>query len=582
MPIPRLLHSIRLLFAVCAVVLLFLSNAETATGQGSLFNRVHVRTGDGVSQTTNLPTTLSRDESIQFVLNEHQREGYLHAELDSFHVDTHGELSLFIDSGPLVTVSEIRFSDGPSLQVGDVQLATRLAPGRPLNLQRLEEGLQNLALDLARNGHVLGSIEISDIVLYGPSEQYADLELRFDPGPEAYVRAIELEGAERTRTRLVERILGHSPGRQLDRFDAIEIQRQLRQSGFFAQVGMPRLRLEYDSVVVVLPVTEEESGSFDVAMGYQPSETGSLVGSGHLDLQNAFGMGRSFLLNLDRLPGQTSRFEAAVNDPFFLGLPFSMSASYHGYQQDSLFHRQQFQIEVGYTIPSGPEVFISGSMERSRPGTAGIRLEGGRQRIARSDVASFGGGIRYMAVDYQRNPTRGLVVEAHAESGVNRRILNRLVDSDTTREERRLRLDRATVHVRFYQPVGARGVLVSGIDGHAIHGDEYDRSQYIRIGGLRSLRGYDDDQFLVRLGGRGITEFRYRIDRLSYLMAFLDLAYLERPTSHDIERLEVWRTGFGIGAQFDTGFSLMNVVLAANPTDGISSSRIHAGVSFGL
>lgn len=579
----RALTSSRLPSSACLLVVFLAGGASFAQGQELPVRRVNLVFETGSTRTIELGQAMSPDYAITEAMIDVQREGYLHAVLDSSKAVPGDELDLYINRGLRVLISEIRFSDDPPIPMREVVSILDLAPGDALDLNRLERGLEDLVLDLARRGHVLASVRISDIVLNGAGEDHAIIKLDFDPGPEALLRGFDVSGAERTRAVHIQRLLRLQPGMRIERFDALEIQRQLLQSGLFSDVGSPSLRIEADSVTIVLSVTEEESGSFDLAFGYQPSAAGAaLVGSGHLALHNPFGGGRSFRLNLDRLPGQTSRFEAEAADPYFLGTPISVATMFRGYQQDSLFHRQHVGLEVGYQIRGGPEIFASGTLERSRPGVAGFRIEGGRQRIARSDLRMLGSGIRLHFLDYARNPSRGIIVEATAERGLNRRSQTRIVDADTTREHRAVRQDRATLLARSYLPLGAQGVIVTGIDLHALLSDEYDRSYFIRIGGLRTLRGYDDDQFLVRLAGRGIAEYRHRLDRLSYLLAFVDLAYLERPQLHDIDGFQAWRTGFGIGAQFDTGFSLMNVVLAANPTDGITTPRIHAGISFGL
>ncbi len=545
--------------------------------------QVHVHAGSTESRTIELPQSMSPEQAATEALINVQRRGYLHARIDSTSIVRAGVMNAYLTLGEIVRLEGYEISD-ESLFV-DLRLdhVMELSPGDPLDLDRLENTVAELLQELARRGHVLASIRISSIALSGEGETRATVSLEINRGGPAILRGIELSGAERTRPAHAMRLLRLQRGQHLAQFDADEVQRRLIESGLFGDVGTPRIRSAADSVTLVLPVIEEQPGSFDLAFGYQPSDAGaSLVGSGHLELLNPFGSGRRFMLNLDRLPGQTSRFEAEAADPFLLGTPIRIAASFSGYQQDSLFHRQHVGMEIGYELRGGLEVFATGSLDRSRPGTAGSRIEGGRQRIARSDATMFGGGVRFSRLDYARNPSRGLVIEAVAERGLNRRSQSRLVDADTTREHRAVRQDRAGLMTRSYVPLGSRSVFVSGIDVHALLSDEYDRSDFIRIGGLRTLRGYDDDRFLVRVAGRGLIEYRHRLDRLSYLLAFVDVAYLERPQLHDIEGFMGWRTGFGIGAQFDTGFSLMNVVLAANPSDGISTPRIHAGISFGL
>src|SRR5690606_25778979 len=114
-------------------------------------------------------------------------------------------------------------------------------------------------------------------------------------------------GAERTDPSLVARIARLSPGEPLVGFDADRIQARLEGAGFFDVVGTPELLVGADSAAVIsIPVEEGDPGSFDLVLGYLPSDEsggdGRIIGNGHIALRNLFGQGRQLSLRLDRLP----------------------------------------------------------------------------------------------------------------------------------------------------------------------------------------------------------------------------------------------------------------------------------------
>ncbi|MFW5955387.1 MAG: BamA/TamA family outer membrane protein, partial [Rhodothermales bacterium] len=391
------------------------------------------------------------------------------------------------------------------------------------------------------------------------------------------------EGAERARDGYLARLTGLRPGQQLKTFDPEELRRRLEQTGHFRDVSLPRLVVSGDSAAIRFVVREEAPGSFDLAFGYLPGgSAGSLAGSGHLDLRNPLGYGRRFSANLERLPGQTSRVELSASDPYVLGTSMHGAVSFAGYQQDSLFHRQRFGIEMGFDLGGGLLAVGAATREATRPGVAGLQIDGSRQRIARTHGSMLGLGFRYSRIDNAVSPSRGLVVDLFAERGIRSQRLTRVVNGTPVREDRAIRQDRLEFLLRSYSRLSRRGVAVVGLDLRALISDEYDRSDLYRVGGLRTLRGYDDDLFLARAVGRTLLEYRHRLERRSYLFGFVDGAYLDRPPSVSLDGFSAARLGYGVGMQFDTGISLMNIVLATNPIDGFGSTRVHAGLSFGL
>ena len=99
-----------------------------------------------------------------------------------------------------------------------------------------------------------------------------------------------------------------------------------------------------------------------------------------------------------------------------------------------------------------------------------------------------------------------------------------------------------------------------------------DDGDLFRLGGARSLRGYDEEQFSGDAVGRAFVELRHLIDEQSYAYLFADLGVVEKETY----------PGFGIGVQFRTEVGILNVSYAMNDREGWTQGRIHAGISLGL
>ena len=102
---------------------------------------------------------------------------------------------------------------------------------------------------------------------------------------------------------------------------------------------------------------------------------------------------------------------------------------------------------------------------------------------------------------------------------------------------------------------------------------------HFRFGGARSLRGYDEERFLVPFAARVLIEYRYLLDTASHVLAFFDLGYV------DAERLEGslrgFFPGFGTGIQLDTDAGRISVTAAAS-TEAPTEVRVHLNVSLGL
>jgi outer membrane translocation and assembly module TamA len=229
---------------------------------------------------------------------------------------------------------------------------------------------------------------------------------------------------------------------------------------------------------------------------------------------------------------------------------------------------------------------VTGTLTRevTRPGQAGAQIRDGRQRIPRSEALFYGVRLGYHRVDDPRNPRRGGSLTVDLEQGTKeRRFFEQTASADTTRRRETLRQERIEGRARVYIPLLSRQVLAAGVDASVLLSPSYDRSDLFRLGGARSLRGYNEDRFLGSSVGRVLLEYRLQIDRVSYAYAFGDLGYVERPALGSSEASTDVHPGYGIGIQFGTAIGVVETSYALQPADpSPASGRVHLRLSFDL
>lgn len=513
-------------------------------------------------------------------------DGHLLATVDSAAVDTvagRPRVALYLSRGAAVHVRAVRLDGVTAFDPAGLLASFDTRPGRRFDPVRLERDLDALLARYDAAGYGLAAVylEAVDVEATDRDRATAALRLRIDEGRPLRLGRVELPAGVRTRAGYAARLAGLRPGDRIASYDPIAVQRRLEASGHFRRVGTPRLLAVGDTVAIVrLDVEESAPGTFDLLLGYQPSPGGGgrFVGNGHLVLRNLFGAGRLLALRLDQLPGQVSAIDARVRDPYVLGRPISASLRFEGLQQDSSFTRQRYSAEVGYHLFDDLEVFGTLAQEATRPGLAGARAVGGRQRVARADALFTGFGFRYEALDAPLAPARGLFVEVRVESGRTTRSVR--VDTVATRTA--LRQERLHGTARLYVPTFRRQTAVLGADVAALTSTSYDVSDLFRFGGATSLRGYDEDAFRGRLVARALTEYRYRLDRSSFAYVFFDLGYVDRPALGETAAFRRFLPGYGLGTLFETPLGLVNASYGLSRQGGRLAGRVHVGLSVGL
>lgn len=532
----------------------------------------------------------SLDLAARTALETFQSKGYFFARLDSARVDssrTPSFVELYVTRGPEVDVGWVRIEGAAALDSLALRARMNSRAGRGFRIDRLEGDLEALLSAYERAGLPLAEIAVEELRLLPGEPPRVGIRLRVSEGRRLTLQRVEVTGGDRTRASYVQRLANLRPGRPLLGYDPSAIRERLEETGFFDEVGAPELLIDGDSSAVVrIPLEEASPGAFDLVLGYQPSAGGSgsggLVGNGHLNLRNLFGAGRELSLRLNRLPGRISSVDVRAADPYFVGLPLRLEGRFEGLQQDSTYGKQQYGLEAGYRFSGGIQVYGTVSREVTRPGQAGTRLVAGRQRVPQASALFAGLGFRLQRINDRVNPRTGYMLDSSFEQGRKERTARRVTaEGDTTTERTELRQERLRMQGRFFLPSFNRQVVVLGNDTYLLLSNEYDVSDLFRFGGATTLRGYDEERFLVSFANRAFVEYRYQLDRTSYGFLFFDLGYVERPSGIDLESTKGWFPGYGVGVQIGTDLGLVNLSLAGNPEDP-TSVRAHLGLSIGL
>ena len=534
-------------------------------------------------------------DSVQAVarqtVRQFRRDGYYYARLDSATVHrtaTPVRATLYVDRGPRIALGRIRIRGASVVPKSVIRERLAIEPGRPLDAERLEAGLDAVLHAHEEAGHPMAAVRVDSLHRTDASPPRLVLTLRVDAGPTLRLQRIAVPEGARTTPDFIAGVTSLRRGMPVTDYDPEAVRRALRATGLFQSVDAPELRVMPDSsAVLFVPLEERNPGSFDLVLGYLPPSgprgAGQVVGAGHLRLRNVFGEGRKATVQLDRRPDQASQVDLSVTDPYLLGRPLRVHASFQGEQRDSTYSRRALRVEGGYRFDSGWAVSGTMSREGTTPGFAGTALQNGQQAIARSTSWFYGVGLRYDGRDDRVNPRRGARLDVSIEQGRTDRRLQRVVGPDTTTQNESLRRERLRASGRAYVPLFDRQVFVVGGEASALFSDAFDASDLFRIGGATSLRGYDEDRFRGNVVGRMLAEYRVQIDPVSYAYAFTDLGVVHRPTTPERRAGTGWHPGFGVGMQVRTAVGIVTFTYALNP-DALrpSDGKIHIGLSFDL
>jgi len=132
----------------------------------------------------------------------------------------------------------------------------------------------------------------------------------------------------------------------------------------------------------------------------------------------------------------------------------------------------------------------------------------------------------------------------------------------------------------YYFPLSSRHVINIGMMGAYQYNPSIFTNELYRFGGLKTLRGFDEESILASSYGIGKIEYRYILEQNSYLFAFFNEAYYENKSRNT--NIHDTPFGFGTGITFETKIGIMSVSYAlgkefSNPIY-FRDGKIHFGI----
>jgi outer membrane protein assembly factor BamA len=180
-------------------------------------------------------------KAMSRIVEGYRKEGFLDAAGDSTRLTLDAlrgvvDVEIWVREGVRTFVESISFEGNEKVPLPDLRRQSRLAPGDPLSLARVEETRQAL-LDLyAKRGYLYARVE--SVPEYAPGRGEVAIRYRVDEGPLVQVANVLVTGNRRTREDVIRRAIEIQPGDVYSPEAAAASQAGLLRLGVFRSAGL--------------------------------------------------------------------------------------------------------------------------------------------------------------------------------------------------------------------------------------------------------------------------------------------------------------------------------------------------------
>lgn len=392
--------------------------------------------------------------------------------------------------------------------------------------------------------------------------------LKLQPGPLRHFDSLIVKGYSRFPDKLLRYELEYREGMRYSETYLLKLPQYAKRVEYLNMSRPPAVAFTKDKSLLYLYLEEVKSNLIDGVVGLNTDENGkvTLNGDFRLRLLNALHKGEEIKLRWRR-PGEgVQSLDLGLGLPYIFRSPFWLEGSFNIYRQDSSFTRLSAQALVKYVIETGS--FLNGGINyrsSSAPAGQGSSLEG---KAGRFSSTFYKLGMEFNHANRAIVPTKGFRFTGYGSTG------RRQYEGTSTRQYS-WELDWRKWWPLFNQ----RHVLHSRLSSEALFGENLLINELYLIGGLSSLRGFNEQSIFSSAYGIASLEYRYMIGQYDYLALFTDLAYSEQNTIDNFQANLL--NGIGTGINFETGAGIFSLFLAVgrdknNPYD-FRAAKVHFG-----
>ena len=482
--------------------------------------------------------------------------------------------------------------DGLLTRAGYREKLFRHAPWRPADWAALQE---RVLTEAENQGYPFATVGLDSVHLSGHDIAGRVVLKR---GPAITFDSLQIVGTSKTKKRFLTKYLQIFPGAPYSqqRIDAAAL--LLRQLPYVRLRAEPEVRFARNRARVYLLLDERSSNQFDAIVGLLPN-TGTaggvqFTGDVNINLRNLRGGGKQVGVQWRKVDALTQSLDGNYLHPNFFGTALELGATFNLYKQTGAYLSLRPRVQITYPTAHAGRLTFFAEQRSSRllldsMGYVAVNQQNVLPPYVDANANSYGIAYARTNLDDLFFPHRGLFMSVQGGAGTKIVRPNASI-SEALYSGVALRTTQYTFSGRaeHYWPLGRQGVVLARLRGEGLFNQQFFLNDLFRLGGLNSLRGFNENQFYTNAYGVGTLEFRQFTGPEGYVFVFIDQAVLQayqtandQSLTHAIDQ----PTGLGTGISFRTAAGLFQFVYSmgrsafAGQPLGLGSSRIHFGLT---
>jgi len=534
--------------------------------------------------TFNSTTTLSglKNELIN-INTQLASRSFLTNSIDSILVDSSNFVAYF-HLGKQYKWTSLRTQTIDEGVLSKIGFRDKLYNNKPFNQKQLHNFYEKVIAFYENNGYPFASIRLDSVVV----ENNALSGLVHIEKNNLYkIDSVVIKGTATVSDQYIKNYIRIKENDLYNESTVRKMSTRIKELPFIVEVQPPKIYFNEKNAKIVMLLKKKNASRFNGILGIVPDENGKvrLNGDVKLNLINPFKKGEEIGFNWRAIQNNAQDLKLNLVYPFLLNSPFGLDYNFNLYKKDSTYIDIFNKIGVRYILKGNNyfSLFYHNKTSNllTQTGFATLTV---LPSFADISTQLYGIGVYNANLDYRLNPRKGYEIDIKGSLG-NKKIRKNAQINEQLYDGLNLNSTLYTLNsdLALYIPLRKRSVIkLRAQTGYTFNENLFD-NELLRIGGLKTLRGVDEEAIFASFYSIQTLEYRFLLEQNSFLYLFTDAAYYEKNTKDNF--LSDRPYSFGLGMSFETNAGIFSVSYAIgkqfdNPVQ-FRSAKIHFGfISF--
>ncbi len=526
--------------------------------------------------------TITLKKDLATIITKIQSQGYLASSIDSIE-DTVAFYRVYFFLGEKYNWAKIKNGNIDESFLSGTGIKEKKNKSTPINFSKINLWMEIILRNCENNGYPFANVKLSNIS-YESNQYSAELELI--KNKLVKIDSIIIKGNATIAPVYVYNYIDIKQGDLYNEAKLLRITPKMKELAFLNEIKPSQLLFTENITKLYLYLDNKKASQFDGVIGFLPDENNqgklNITGEVHLKLQNSLQRGEIIEFNWKQLPNQTQDLKIHLLYPFILNSRFGADANISIYRKDSTYTDVIKNLGIQYSISGNNylKAFVT-DKQSNLQSTKGLENITVLPAYADVSILSYGATFHYEKLDYRLNPRKGFTFEFTGSTG-NRKIKKNSDINPIAYDSLKLQSTtyEGVLNADVYFSLGGKNVLNLGTKSGLIYNDQLFTNELFRIGGLKSLRGFDEESIYASTFSIAKIEYRFILEQNSFLFTFINGAYYENKSRNF--NLKDTPFGFGAGIDFETRIGIMSISYALGKQFGnpiyFRNGKVHFGI----